>query len=289
MTRQDRLIDLVYVGPDKAASTWLWTEMLATASISTPSTKDLFFFDRNFRLGMDWYWRQFRNPDDLPQSRVMEFGHDYIYSDEAIRRIHQHNPQVTYVMMLRDPLERAASAFLYMKSQGRLSKSMTFDQALSSQPELIEHGLYGQHLAQLQKITGTTSIALLDFHLLKSDRAEFAKSVQEQLGIADFGSGALSTEVVNPSRAARSPVAVRAGRRTLSTLRRLGLASVAGKIKTNRRVNQVLFRSAQRESVSSTISALSASAEVIDQLQSDADTLVKVYGFDAAAQWSAMR
>jgi hypothetical protein len=57
---------------------------------------------------------------------------------------------------LREPAERALSSYLYMYKQGRLSCS--FEEALGTVDELVEHGLYGKLLTPYaQHFTLTTA------------------------------------------------------------------------------------------------------------------------------------
>ena len=53
------LPNLIYIGPDKAASTWFFQLFRAHPDIFVTPAKDLYFFDRYFEKGMDWYLQQF--------------------------------------------------------------------------------------------------------------------------------------------------------------------------------------------------------------------------------------
>lgn len=53
-------LDFVFIGSDKAGSTWLFNFLKSHNEVFVPAAKDLYYFDKYYQLGERWYQRQFR-------------------------------------------------------------------------------------------------------------------------------------------------------------------------------------------------------------------------------------
>ena len=144
---------LAYIGPDKAGSSWLHTMLDHHPQIYVTEAKDLYFFDRFYHRGQDWYARQFGGA--LEHHRYIgEVCPDYLACPKAPARMQEVIPQARLVVTLRDPASRAFSSYLYMRKHGE--GPPTFREALHSFPALLDHGRYGTQLAHdLQAARGT--------------------------------------------------------------------------------------------------------------------------------------
>ena len=111
-----RLPNFLYVGPDKAGSSWLHEVLLKHPDAYLTPAKDLYFFDRYYDRGLAWYSSQFRDARD--EKVVGEVCQDYLFHPEAAARIHECLGPVRVMVSLRDPVERAWSSYLYMRKHG---------------------------------------------------------------------------------------------------------------------------------------------------------------------------
>lgn len=55
-----QLPNFLYIGPDKAGSSWLHEVLIQHPEVFLSEAKDLYFFDRYYDRGMAWYASQFR-------------------------------------------------------------------------------------------------------------------------------------------------------------------------------------------------------------------------------------
>ena len=69
--------NFIYIGPDKAGSSWLHEVLLRHPQVFLSPAKDLYFFDRYYDRGIAWYLRQF---DDAGPEHVVvgEVCQDYL-------------------------------------------------------------------------------------------------------------------------------------------------------------------------------------------------------------------
>ena len=111
-------------------------------TVAVPAAKDLHFFNRFHRRGIDWYLRHFDVNDQT--TTAVEVCHDYLFDEQAIIRIVDTFPDAKFVVCARHPAERAVSAYLYMVRQGRTRLDLST--ALREIDELIDHGRYHAHI-----------------------------------------------------------------------------------------------------------------------------------------------
>ena len=215
---------LLFLGPDKAGSTFFWESLAAHPAIGTAASKELFYFDRYHELGDTWYEKQFG-----PGRTKFDCSHDYLFDRQAVERVRRFPAgRIVGVVSLRDPLERAVSAYKYMRWQGRLNSS--FGVALEQTEELLSHGDYARWLPDWRTALGS-DLLLLDFRTLTSGNADAFNDVLASLGHDLIDSADLASNQ-NPARESRLPSSImRLGRAGGDGLRRLGLHRLQAKVK----------------------------------------------------------
>ena len=117
--RHGRLPDLIIAGFQKCATSATYQilsrhPMIAGATRWSPhatrfAPKELHFFsdERNYARGLPWYASHF----EQESARCMEATPEYITSELALRRMAEALPDAKIVVMLRDPVKRAYSAW----------------------------------------------------------------------------------------------------------------------------------------------------------------------------------
>ena len=231
--------NFIYIGPDKAGSSWLHEALIRHDQVFMPEAKDLYFFDRYYDRGLAWYLGQFA--DAGPQHRVVgEVCQDYLFHPEAPQRISESLENVRMMVTLRDPADRAFSSYLYMLKQGEAPG--TFLQALAARPELLEHGRYATHLRRFIDIFGRDRLHVSVFDDLVNDPQRFIDALLLWLNI---GPMTLSQELLQarlPAGAARSVVLARAARRVADVVRERDGANLVGRVKRSALVQKTLYR-----------------------------------------------
>ncbi len=118
--------NFLVIGAQKCGTTWLEKNLGAHPEICTPKHKELHFFDKQevFLRGQTWYEDQFHrlSPDQI----AGEFTPNYFWlpssEEEAresgqlpdiARRVQDLYPDVKIIVALRDPVDRAKSAYYH--------------------------------------------------------------------------------------------------------------------------------------------------------------------------------
>jgi Sulfotransferase domain len=235
----------MYVGPDKAGSSWLHEILLKHPDVYLTPAKDLYFFDRYYDRGLEWYASQFRDARD--EKIVGEVCQDYLFHPEAAARIHETLGPVKIMVCLRDPVERAWSSYLYMRKHG--IGPDTFGEALRSRPELLEHGRYATGLDRFLARFPREMVHVALFDDLAAGPQEFIDDVTDFLGIDRLPLAEKDLAARLPAARARSVRLASAARRSADWVRERDGARLVGTVKRSALVQRALYRAIDRQAV----------------------------------------
>ncbi len=240
-------VNFLYLGGDKCGSTWLWHILDKHPDVTLARAKELFYFDRFYGKGQNWYLRQFPNRPNT--SRVGEICHDYLYSEDALKRIASDMPyDSVFLITVREPVARSVSHWKYAKKVG--ATRLSFEEAINEDPKIVYNSLFGMHVSRAFDILGEDRVKVLDFENLMLDPYDFGRRVSEFLGVR-FYAELPYTDRILEAKASRSPLLVSGLRSTGWALRHLGLPHVVSAVKSNTLVSKVLYSSkASSETVS---------------------------------------
>jgi hypothetical protein len=230
--------NFIFIGPDKSGSTWLYKALREHKDVYLPRVKELFFFDRFYPRGWQWYATYFAEaPKDC---RIIgELSHDYLFSELACKRIARDIPFVKLMVCLREPVQRAFSAYLYMVKQGRVRSD--FDVAIKEIDELIDHGCYAKHLERYLDAFDRERIHVAVFDDLVESPQLFFDRICGFLGVEVMELPAKLRENVLPAARPRSTFAAALAKNIGRVVRYIGMPGVVAAIKDSEIVNRALY------------------------------------------------
>jgi Sulfotransferase family len=233
-----RLPNFLYIGPDKAGSSWLHEVLMSHPQVFMTPAKDLYYFDRYYDKGTDWYAAHFARAGD--EKVVGEVCQDYLFHPAAAERIGETLESPRFMVTLRDPVDRAFSSYLYMLKMGQ--QPGTFGEALTGRPELLDHGRYGDGLDRFADRFGEDRVHVTTFDDLQADPNGFIARVLEFLDVEPLE---LSEELLQarlPASKARSAVLARLARAAADWTREHNGAAVVGRVKRAPIVQRMLYQ-----------------------------------------------
>ncbi|MEM6472625.1 MAG: sulfotransferase domain-containing protein [Planctomycetota bacterium] len=233
------LPNFLFIGPPKTGSTWLYEVLAQHPQVFVPTLKDLYFFDRHYDRGTQWYAKQFVGSKSA--IAIGEISHDYIYSESACQRIVNDLPNVKLITLLREPTERAISHYKYSRRFGNVTGS--FLEAVEQNPDILERGLYGKYLQPYFDTFSRDQIGVFFFDELKEDPAKLGHRILEFLGLK-LDSDIEFDRKVNGQAVSRSVLLSRLARQGVHVVRRLGWTTLLGKAKNSAMVQRMFFREA---------------------------------------------
>ena len=230
--------DFIYIGPDKAGSSWLHEILGAHPQVFLTPAKGLYFFDRYYDRGLPWYVDQFADarPEHLVRGEVCQ---DYLAHPEAAERMADCLDEVRLMVTLRVPAERAFSSYLHMLRSGW--RAGTFLEALSRHPELLDHGRYGTQLLRFRSRFGPDALHVAVFDDLQADPQGFLDAVTAWLGLRSVHLDQAQREPRLPAGRARSVALSRVVSRGAHVLRERDGGRLVGRVKRLPLVQRALY------------------------------------------------
>lgn len=205
-----RLVDFVIAGVQKAGTTALFAVLRTHPGIFMPQVKEVHYFDRD---GVDWattdhapYHAFFSSA--RPDQILGEATPAYVYWPDCIERIAAYNPAMKLIVVLRNPIDRAYSAWWMERSRGL--EPFEFGEAIRSgrarldapgnrRPgyhknfSYVERGFYASQLDRvLRHFERSQVLVLLNEDLVEAPNVTLAR-LGEFLGIEGIEPDLLAT------------------------------------------------------------------------------------------------
>lgn len=167
------LPDCLFIGPQKTGTTWIHQYLISRGDICLPKQiKETFFFDSNYKRGLEWYSNHFKNYSD--KLRIVEIAPTYFHSPDATVRIKNDIGTIHIVCTLRNPIDRTFSLYLHMLRYGMTRYS--FKEALNNHSMLIDSSRYAAHLQRwFDSFNYETVLILFQENLVKSPETWISK------------------------------------------------------------------------------------------------------------------
>lgn len=173
--------DFIGIGPARSATTWLYDCLNSHPQICMAQwDKKTHFFDLYFERGTEWYENFYSH---CPEgSKSGELTETYIFYDEIPQRIHEHYPDVKIFTCLRNPVDRAFSAYNHLIRDGAITD--TFEQAIEKyRKALITDSLYYDRLKPYFSLFTREQIHVSFFEDVNEDPVSFLKDIYGFLGV----------------------------------------------------------------------------------------------------------
>jgi hypothetical protein len=156
-----RPIQLMIAGAQKAATSSLQNYLGQHPEIVTHGRGEINFFvrDEEYRLGYNnIFGRYFGNVESDKVILGKSIG--IMYVREAAERLYEHNSNVELILMLRNPVDRAYSAYWYARSNG-WEDIETFEEAIHADPFRFKELVRQRNCAYLDRSVYIKHIEML--------------------------------------------------------------------------------------------------------------------------------
>ncbi len=131
-------IQLMIVGVQKSATSSLLRYLAQHPDIHTHAQSEMTFFlqDSEYTRGYEWafakYFATECSHDQIKEKRLIAKNVMVMHSAEVMQRIHAHNPDIHLVVLLREPVARAYSAYWWARRRG-WENIKTYEEALAAE------------------------------------------------------------------------------------------------------------------------------------------------------------
>jgi hypothetical protein len=121
----------IVIGAQKAGTTSFYHYLAQHSQVVTPLFKEVHYFDNNYSRGIDWYKAHFCTRSDLHGRSTFEASPYYLFHPAVPQRIAADLPHARFVVMLRNPIERAHSHYWHEKRLGH--EPLSFADAIEAE------------------------------------------------------------------------------------------------------------------------------------------------------------
>ena len=237
-----RLPNFIYLGPEKSGTSWLHGTLSRHPQVYLTPAKDLFFFNRFYDRGLDWYREQFAAADSQPV--VGEIAHRYLTDPTALERMRRDLGEIKLMTTVRDPVDRAWSGYLYYRKHGVHSGS--FREALADKEQLLNSGRYATAIGRVLQHFPKDALHVAVFDDLELDSQRFLDGVTGFLGVDAMPLSSEDREPALPAARARSTRVAKVVRAGAKWTCQHGHPRVIATIKRSPMIERALYRPVDR-------------------------------------------
>ena len=170
---------VLIIGAMKCGTTSLFNYLAEHPQIAPCKSKEPCFFSKNdnWKKGFEWYqqlwdWDSSKHKIALEASTSYTRIPSYLNAAERIAKV---NSQFKFIYIMRDPLERIKSHYIYSKinrfveTQGKTSEEINW--------RIIEATKYYKQISEYYQRFPTENILLLNFNLLEQNPAYLLREI----------------------------------------------------------------------------------------------------------------
>ena len=134
--------NILIIGAGRSGTSTIYEYLKNHQQISFSKIKEIHFFsvDELFSRRENYYHNFF-----CPQKTTKYFAsadtYLFIADTKIIRRIYDYNADMKFIVMLRNPVERAFSGYQYAINNGYLSPKISFIESINNEKKLLENNL----------------------------------------------------------------------------------------------------------------------------------------------------
>lgn len=192
--------DFLIAGASKSGTSSMYSYLGFHPQILLPHKKEIDFYGKHYKHGLDWYLAHFPTISDRPDFLTGEATPNYLRFPEVANRIKQTFPQTKIIILLRNPADRAISWHYHKFNTGLTNKDLATEIAKEMKqlkditeekitnthfgnPDNIMSGLYYYKLKPWIETLGREQLLILKSEEFYQNTAQEMAKVYDFLGL----------------------------------------------------------------------------------------------------------
>jgi hypothetical protein len=180
------LPNFLICGAPKAGTTALYHLLEKHPDVLMSKVKETDFFQHNYSKGIEWFESHFKEYSG--ERAIGEASPGNMAHPEAAMRIAKHIPQAKLIFVLRNPIERAYSQYLYGIYRGTNSPCESFsslirDKSNSWGQRIIELGMYDSQIARFEKYFEQSQLKIILHEDLRKNPTKTLYDIYNFIGV----------------------------------------------------------------------------------------------------------
>lgn len=173
--------NFIIIGGQRCGTTWLYRALKKHPDIFFPNKKELHFFNGKDHSNISAYQKHFE--EGLDYIAVGEATPDYLANEKVPERIFNYSPDIKFIVILRNPVERAYSAFWIFR---KYFQGHTFESAIDNSPALLTSGEYARYLNIWFNFFPREQFHIVLYEQLVKDEQNVLKNIGNFLDVSEF-------------------------------------------------------------------------------------------------------
>lgn len=176
------LPNFIFAGASKSGSSTLFEHIKQHPDICISSVKEPFFFDFNYRKGLEYYESLFLHHKG--EKAVGEATVWYMSWQSVPKRMYDSLPDVKLLLVLRNPIERAFSNYLMDLRAGHYTPQQTFGHVIRNEKNvkgidrrIVSGGFCYEHLKRFEKYFPQNQMLVVLYEDLKHNPQQVCSKV----------------------------------------------------------------------------------------------------------------
>lgn len=226
----------IMIGAQRCGTTSLFRALAAHPQAARPTLhkKGINFFDLNYYRGARWYSGHFQLAA-IARRRTASYGGPvafeasgyYLYHPFALERVARDLPSVKLVAMLRDPVERAFSAYKHEFARGfewesfeqalalederligeigRMRGDLTYESFAHRHQSYVHRGYYAEQLERVFDLFPRAQVHVMDSEAFFDQPAQEYRQLIEFLGLRAFEPASFDRHNARPGSPMAAP------------------------------------------------------------------------------------
>ena len=196
-------IQLMIVGAQKSGTSSLLRYLAQHPDIHTHSQSEMIFFlqEREYTRGYESAFAKYfvgeGSHEEIRDKYLIAKNVMVMHSSEVMQRIYEHNPEMHIVVLLREPVARAYSAYWWARRRG-WENIQTYEEALAAEEARLDeswfkwrqcayqyNGIYYPHVKNLITQFGSNRIHCFLTDDLKENAEAVCQQIYNHIGISN--------------------------------------------------------------------------------------------------------
>ena len=254
-----------FIGPGKTGSTWLYNNLINHPDIKlAKNIKESNYYFRGDSI--DDFKNLFYNYGKSKKIN-MDISNTYIYNETIAHKIKKNHPNAKIIIGYREPFERLKSMYLFKKRNGEIPQGFSLKKSLENDAfNLILHSKYYDLSLPYLNEFGVKNIFIFNFKKIQNEPDSLLKDLMKFLEISEYLEIDKLYKITNPASSYRIKILSQYSQKISNFLRDKKLYFLLNFIKTNRVIQNILFK---KINVTEEISVIESFKEFENKISSD--------------------
>lgn len=235
--KNNNLVEYFFVGVGKSGTSWIYSFIKKYKLLSIPTIKEPYLIDLPPEKRISQIEKLF---DD--KNKMSDFSTTYYWDKKNAKKIYSYNPNAKIIITMRLPSDRINSHFAFLQRGGMFTNIDLPTYLNNGDVEsIVERSNYWSMIDRYIKEFGIKNVLILPLELLRNNPSKYISLLCDFIDSEQIIPTEDDIKPVRPRSKARNTQLAKLAGKSTSILRKLGLLSILGTLKSSKLINKILY------------------------------------------------